>query len=292
MVEDAIRNVGQTFSSVGAPDPRLTIQGNIDFQLRCQFSCYAKEDPPPNRVKPIPVPILMHILANALLSNTIDNIAVANMISIAFFFLLRPGKYTATPSDTSPFRLCDIQLFIGPVRLDLTTADEQTLWSATFTTLEFTDQKNGIRGEVIGLGRSGNPQFCPVLCIVRQVLHLREHNAPLTTPLAMYFKENKWTPVKPTDITSALQLGTALLGPTYGFLPNDVSACSLRASGAMALLCAKIDNDIIRLIGRWRSDEMLWYLHVQAEPIMRDFASRMITQGSFTFHPNHEVPIY
>jgi hypothetical protein len=33
----------------------------------------------------------------------------------------------------------------------------------------------------------------------------------------------------------------------------------------MALLCAHVDTEIIHLVGRWCSDEMLRYLHVQAE---------------------------
>ena len=47
-------------------------------------------------------------------------------------------------------------------------------------------------------------------------------------------------------------------------LPADVSARSLRAAGAMALLCADVDSDRIRLLGRWQSDQMFRYLHVQA----------------------------
>jgi hypothetical protein len=57
----------------------------------------------------------------------------------------------------------------------------------------------------------------------------------------------------------------------------------------MALLCANVDTDRIRLLGRWRSDEMLRYLHVQAEPLMRNFSSLMLTGGHFTLIPNHEV---
>jgi hypothetical protein len=59
----------------------------------------------------------------------------------------------------------------------------------------------------------------------------------------------------------------------------------------MALLCAHVDTDIIRLLGRWRSDEMLRYLHVQAEPVMRDFSRRMLSGGTFTLLPNQDVPI-
>jgi hypothetical protein len=54
----------------------------------------------------------------------------------------------------------------------------------------------------------------------------------------------------------------------------------------MALLCAHVDMDTIRLIGRWRSDEMLRYLHVQAAPLMRGFAARMLAGGNYTLLPN------
>jgi hypothetical protein len=83
----------------------------------------------------------------------------------------------------------------------------------------------------------------------------------------------------------------AIIGPSVGFLPSDISARSLRAAGAMALLCAQVDSDVIRQLGRWRSDEMLRYLHVQAEPVMSDFSRRMLLGGSFTLLPNQAVPI-
>jgi hypothetical protein len=291
-VEGTLRSVGQTFASVGAADPRLTLQGKMDFRLQRQLACYySKQDPPPDRVKPVPIAIIRQVLAAAITAATIDNLAVADMIVLAFFFLLRPGEYTALPSDTTPFRMCDVQLFIGPVRIDPGTADEQSLWTATFASLTFTTQKNGVRGEVIGLGRSGDPHFCPVLCLVRPILHLRHFTAPASTPLATYFLNHKWHPVSAGNISTTLRLAAAVLGPTFGFLPKDISARSMRAAGATALLCAQVDTDIIRLIGRWRSDEMLGYLHVQAEPVMRHFAQRMLTHGAFTMHPGQDVPM-
>jgi hypothetical protein len=59
----------------------------------------------------------------------------------------------------------------------------------------------------------------------------------------------------------------------------------------MALLCAHVDTDVIRLLGRWRSDEMLRYLHVQAEPVMRDFSRLMLAGGAFNLLPNQDVPL-
>ena len=292
--EDAVRSVAQTFTAVGAPDPRKTSQGSMDFRLQRQLAHYKKQDPPPNRVKPVPITVLQHIMFAALASTSVANLSVADMICIAFFFLLRPGEYTGTKSETTPFRLCDVSLSVGGQHIDLSTASDATIMSATFATLEFTSQKNGVRGEVIGLGRSGNPQFCPVLSIARRVLHLRSHHAPPTTPLAMYYDDhNVLRPVRPADITSALRAAVTALNPaSLGFLPSDVSARCLRAAGAMALLCANVDTDHIRLIGRWRSDEMLRYLHVQAEPVMRDFSRLMLFGGAFRLHPNAAVPLY
>jgi hypothetical protein len=56
--------------------------------------------------------------------------------------------------------------------------------------------------------------------------------------------------------------------------------------------CLDWPPDVIRLLGCWHSDEMLRYLHVQAEPVMCDFARHsMLVGGSFTLIPNQTVPI-
>jgi hypothetical protein len=230
-------------------------------------------------------------MAQAVLAGDAVNQALADMLCLAFFFLLRPGEYTGTKSDTQPFQLRDVKFFLGNLPLPPATAPPDQLLGASFVTLEFTTQKNGVRGEVIGLGRSGDPQFCPVTAAARRLLHLRTAGAPPTQPLASYVHPTtlRLTRISPAELTSLLRLSTAILGPQFGFLPKDISARSLRAAGAMALLCANVDSDRIRLLGRWRSDEMLRYLHVQAEPIMRHFSSQMLAGGNFTLLPNQEV---
>ena len=98
-------------------------------------------------------------------------------------------------------------------------------------------------------------------------------NLPLTTgrpanTLLARLKRplGRWTNVTPTMITAHLKAMVKLLAGTYlGFTYKDVSTWTLWAVGAIALLCYGVDNVIISLIGRWRSDEMLGYIHVQAE---------------------------
>ena len=253
---------------MGAADPRVNSAGSIDFRLQRMLSAWKKEDPPPHRVKPVPVQVLRRILFIASQSPCPLLKATADMIVLAFFFLLRPGEYTASSSETQPFDFQSVQLFIGGRRLNFNTATEAEILQSRFGSLTFDRQKNGVRGEVIGLGISGDSLLCPVRALGRRIIHLRSQNAPLTTPLAMVYHQNKWKKITSASITSTLRDTVRFLGHDLGFLPADVSARCLRAAGANALLLAKIDPDVIRLIGRWRSNEMLRYLHVQAAPLM------------------------
>ena len=84
-------------------------------------------------------------------------------------------------------------------------------------------------------------------------------------------------------ITAHLKATVKLIaGNHLGFTHKDVYVQSLRAAGAMAFICSDVDTDIISLIEHWRSDEMLRYLHVQAEPIMRNYSKLMISHGNYT----------
>ena len=134
--------------------------------------------------------------------------------------------------------------------------------------------------------------MCPVRAVCRHIQHLCTHGAPPTAPLANVFTSGAWAKITPIHITTILCNAVSFLGPELGFLPSDVSARCLRAAGATALLNAKVDGDVIKLLGRWHSDAMLRYLHLQAAPIMKDYARLMLTGGSFTLIPNQLVPSY
>jgi hypothetical protein len=118
------------------------------------------------------------------------------------------------------------------------------------------------------------------------VVHLREHNATSTTPIATYFESNLRCPIKPNDITLVLRQDVRLIGLEVVLVEADVSVRSLQAGGAMALLGAQVDDNSIRLLGRWQSDAMLRYLHVQARPVMRNFASQMLQHGMYDLIQN------
>jgi hypothetical protein len=71
-------------------------------------------------IKPIPILIVIYILAQSYGDQrNIIELALVDIITIVFFFLLRPGEYTGTTTDDTPFRLQDMGLYSGPRRLDI-----------------------------------------------------------------------------------------------------------------------------------------------------------------------------
>ena len=214
------------------------------------------------------------------------------MIIIAFFYLLRPGEYTSSPSDTQPFDYKSVQLFCGGRRFDLTTASHAEILTATFASLTFELQKNGVRGEVIGQGLSGHPDVCQVKALARRVIHVRQFYAPPTNPLAMAYVRDAWMPITPSQISKTIKQAVTFLGPELGLLPSEVSARCLRAAGANALLNAKVDPNIISLLGRWKSDTMFRYSSVQSSTLMSDYSQRMPRHGDYVLIPNQLVPMH
>jgi hypothetical protein len=281
--------VGQAFSALGQQDPRLLPSRKLDLRLTRQLAAYKKQDPPPSWVKPIPFPIIAHSVTLCHRANTPASNTIADMLLLGFFFLLRPGEYAYTPNpDADPFRLCDVHLLINARRLHPYLSTEAELTMVNYIALEFTTQKNGVRGEMVGLGRTGHPTFCPVQALLRRVRHFRSHRAPLQTPLYSYY-DRRWQRIDTSLLTMHLRHTVIAMGATYGIAATDISIRSLRSSGAMSLLCAKVDTDMIRLLGRWHSDEMLRYLHVQTFPLVAPLAAQMLPHGHFSLMENQPL---
>ncbi|KAI2505060.1 hypothetical protein MHU86_9416 [Fragilaria crotonensis] len=235
-VEDAVRTVGQAYTRLGAPDPRLNIHGSVDYRLTSLYRAWQRADEPPSRVKPLPLTLVAQVWHYAHQDASPQTTAAASCLVIGFFFLLRP--------------------------------------------------ENGVRNETVGYGRSGHPTLCPVHCLGLRAIALREAGGTPDTPLNAVRLDPtaSWTYIHPSDLTSRLR-ATLHLHPDPAYTMRDVSIRSTRAGGAMALLCAGVDSDSIRLVGRWRSDEMYRYLHVQAQPVMTGLSAAMLRGGSFRLTP-------
>lgn len=116
-VDRAIRAVGQTFELACRPNPTKVDGGRERiFQLRRLMSSYRREDPPPKPQLAVPVSVVEHMqrLASAGGHSTRTSV-VADLATIAFFFLLRVGEYTMPAANrrtrTIQFRVQDVKFY-------------------------------------------------------------------------------------------------------------------------------------------------------------------------------------
>jgi hypothetical protein len=247
-----------------------------------------KQDPPPNRVKPVPLQLLHYAQAQVEENPTEARRATVDMAWLGLYYLLRPGEYCKT-TDNTPVKLHEVGLMIGGRKLDVELCCLGDLDRATGSSIRFDTQKNRVRGEIIAHGRSGHTIACPTKTAVRRIKYLRNNGAPRNTPLCAFRVGNRWTHVTTAMVTNELKRSAAA-NPHLGVEPHEITARSLCAGGAMALLCGRVDTDTIRLVGRWHSDAMFRYLHGQALPIIKNLAKTMLQHGCFTLTPGAYHP--
>ena len=100
----------------------------------------------------------------------------------------------------------------------------------------------------------------------------------------MHHKYN-WVAFRSTDIKTAIRAVFLPAGPTIGFTTQDISARHLQAGGATSFLTARVDLDTIRIIGRWRSNTILHYLHTTSKRFTDGLTVRMFQYGDYVLIP-------
>ena len=301
-VEEALRGVAQGFTVMDFPDPRYIPGSRKDLepQLSTLYARYKKEDPAATRVWPVTLRVIQALRAALEAAPGFSDREIAALVDlaiIAFWFLCRPGEYCkSTSSDKDAgvaFNLQDVTFYDSakqPVDPKTTSLNDEK--RVHYVTLCFSEQKNAVKGETIGHGRSGDAFYCPVLALWRRVHHLHKHNAPDNTPLYTSYRDstaNTTSEITSGRMTTALRLAAKTTVEATGIDPKRIESRSLRSGGATAMLCANIDPTTIQLIGRWRSDSMLLYLRAQAMEFTAPFAKQMLHHGSYTF-PKHCPP--
>ena len=110
--------------------------------------------------------------------------------------------------------------------------------------------------------------------ILRHRLHFASKNLPFdgSVTLASFYFNNKGLRIKSTTVTQHIRAAATALFDDTGIDPAELTAQSLRAGGAMALLCAHCDTDKIKLLSRWHWDAMMRYLHQEAQPVLQQLA--------------------
>ena len=299
-VADVLGKIASGFTDLGRDNPIRPNSWTKGYYplLADMLKNLKDEDDPAGRVYPCNMSIIRE------LPETLDtkhpvygplNKTVIDLIIVAFYWLLRPAEYCksdAPGTRSQAFEFQHVQFTIDGAIYKAPEAplnDANIMERTTYAALEFTDQKNGVRGEIVGHSANSDSFFCPVKALLRICRRMKKHSARTTDPLYHHYNpaptQRNWYDVRPTFITNALRHAANRIQATTGLTSNLLSACSLRPGGATALLVARIDTNIIQLLGRWKSDAMFRYLRVQATTHALSLSQRMLEHGAFTFAP-------
>jgi hypothetical protein len=142
------------------------------------------------------------------------------------------------------FFMQDISLYIDARCLNTMLASHAELEASTYVTYTFTTQNNGKRGDNIIHICSGNA-LCCVRATIRRLKYVRLHGAKSTAPIASYYHGSRCIVVKARDVTDTMQSDMTAKVHQIDVHANEIRTRSLRAGGAMALLCGKVDFNLI-----------------------------------------------
>jgi hypothetical protein len=231
-----------------------------------------KDDEPTIKKLPIEADIPEYLVALALQRNATDEEqAVADLIQLAFFFLLRVGEYTMKGSrnetkQTVQFRRKDITFFKknaqGKLQQLPRTASDEDIMAADGVTLKLTNQKNGWKNVCLHHHSNEHPVHNPTRAAARRYIYSRNNFVDDNTELSAYIEHSCRCDVTDVHIRKALKnAGAQLNYPQNNGIPIDrIDTHSLRAGGANALHLSGYSDREIQKMGRWRGDTFKEYI--------------------------------
>ena len=103
-MEDYLRTVGEEIALDDAAclDPRCANTGRLHPAVGKLQRSYKKADPPPARVKPIPLQLVRHAVHAYWQADPFLQ-ALMDLTIIGFFFLLHPGEHCYDKENNHPF---------------------------------------------------------------------------------------------------------------------------------------------------------------------------------------------
>ena len=277
-------------------DPTCDLTGSRCFLLSQTLKGYNNLDPPTTHQKAIPFCLLETMFYSTSHSSSSIKHAVSQLSCGAFFHGMRSCEYSKTCSKEESKRTKILVLknfrFFKENRLLHTINDLHILPSADFIYITFVFQKNNERNDSVGMYKTDDPTFCPVILwasVIKRIL-----SYPLTcldTQVNVWFdqKSNSLKYITSNMIRSQLRGTAAAIGKALlGFDPKEIGCHSIRSGFAMAMYLTKELPLTIMIIGRWLSEAFLKYIRKQVAMFSHNVSKRMIQNRSFYTVPNYD----
>jgi hypothetical protein len=283
-VATALRHVSQTLVLASYGDPRREIYcPELSLAFTRLDNSYRTEDPAPKPQLALPISVIEDVMKNEDASLDPKDQALADLVVLAFFFLLRVGEYTPSGTRvtrTTQIRRKDLQFWrkhptclmdrIPPLA---TLAD---LLAADLVTITLDNQKNGQRDATLYHDALLNNPLCPCKAAARRLAQMRRCDPPNANAILRLYAPNKH--VSATNMAGGIRVA-ALRSMIWlqGYDLLRIGPHSLRASGDMQLKLNGASDSVIQKLGRWSNMTWLQYLHGQISCLTSGLSARMAT---------------
>ena len=149
---------------------------------------YKRDDPAPEPKLAVPVTVPNHLAHR--LGTTPLRQAIGDLALIAFYFLLRVGKYTYhKESDwrrTQHYRVDNVTMWHGNKQLSHKASILYLYTNCTAITLSISNQKNGKRNQTIHQ-KVLNTLNCPIRAVIYRIKHIQAHTKDTNKIVGTYY---------------------------------------------------------------------------------------------------------
>ena len=261
-VSTALAAVTASIELGGQRSPALQSEGTYIAPIKQQLEGFRRDDPPAIPQLAVPSSLIRHIYETYATSSNAIVAATADLIIIAFYYLLRVGEYTKPrtvtingqikrATRTKQFCVGDVGFFkhtkVLPRR-----SSSKVLPTADSATLKISNQKNGKMGQTVHQESTGKTGA--VAALARRVHHILSNKGSERNLICDVFDNGKWSSVTSSNIVKMVRQSAADLNlHEKGIDPDLIGSHSLRAGGAMALKLHNYADTTIQKLGRWSS---------------------------------------
>jgi len=294
-IEETMAKLSQIFrANVGYNPAHGSADGGWHLSLARQIKGMKNNDPGQKQQKALPVCVYREIYNRAMSSGDPEEITIAWLQVLAFFFCMRSCEYSNVTGKRKTKVVCfrNIRFF---QKNRLLKHNSPGIHLATAVSITFEWQKRDVRDDVITHQKSndsiGEGIMCPVRACIELVKRIYSEQVPNKSipdlQINSVIKGGILTTIPSSMILSRIRLAVRTIGKEkLGFSERDVGTHSNRSGGAMGMYLASTPVYTIMLLGRWSSDAFMRYIRKQVLDMSHGVSAKMITYEEFYTIPD------
>jgi hypothetical protein len=268
-IEETMAKLGQIFrANVGYNPAHGRADGGWHPSLARQIKGMKNNDPGQKQQKALPVCIYREIYKRAASSGEPEEITMAWLQVLAFFFCMRSCEYSNVSGKQKTKVVCfqNIRFF---QKNRLLKHNSPRIHLATLVSITFEWQKKDVRDDMITHQKSNDSIGGGIMCPIRACIKLVKRIYPKKVPnqnipdlqINTVMKNGKLTTILFSMILSRIQSAVKAIGKKkLGFTEQDVGTHSNRSGGAMGMYLVGTPVYTIMLLGRWSSNTFMRYI--------------------------------